>query len=611
MSQADNPDLSLSADAITEESYRRLDAPFPGEVPAVLLDPNAPVADKAEASMGIYTELPLELLTPSEQKVNKEMSVREVHNIIQAFLLQANIDDARDGDLSALVNEPAFMEAVYKKVVSEKAEDVLHMWDEPTSLHNNENLPSFPVAGLPPVLQEMVAGVAEALQVSVDLVAVIALAALASALVGRVKVDVGGTWEETVTLYALGLAESGNRKSAAMSQLTRPLFDSQLKLREILDADRKKLAIQKTVAEAKMKAAQKKAQKDGSMEALMDLEEASAEFDAIVVPELPTLIVNDATPEAMAMTLEGNGERLAVFDAEGGGLTTMAGARYGNGNSSNIDLLLKGHVGDPVSQKRVGRGAVVLDSPVISLGIMSQSQTLRELVSVPGSAGRGLVDRFLIAAPKDRLGFRSMTPTPIKREVQEAYAELISSYATSLWTVEERQTVRMSADAHDVMKAFEEKCEARLKPGGDLRAMGGFGSKLVGSSIRLAALHHLALYGVQRAFHYEIGTQSMVWGVQAAEWSLEHYRYAVAMAGEIADINDAEKVLNWLRSRSKKTGEVSQREVHNLCNFSKAEQAEKALEMLAEHNYVRPAKERRTGGGRPSKKWEVHPSLLG
>jgi len=40
-----------------------------------------------------------------------------------------------------------------------------------------------------------------------------------------------------------------------------------------------------------------------------------------MVPELPLLIVSDATPEALGLRLAEQGERLAVFDAEGGGLS--------------------------------------------------------------------------------------------------------------------------------------------------------------------------------------------------------------------------------------------------------------------------------------------------
>ena len=514
------------------------------------------------------------------------------------------------GDRDALIYQPEFQAKIRSAMADEAIEDFLYQWETPSELNSNAGLPVFPVAGMPPVLRDMVAGVAEALQVPVDLAAVIALAALSAALVGRVKVNVDGSWEETLTIYALGLADSGNRKSAAMSKLTNPLFEVQTRLREALDEARKKLVIAKSVAEARMKSAQRKVNKDAGMEALTELEAATKEFEAIEVPDLPTLIVNDATPEAMSLALEANGERLGVFDAEGGGLNTMAGARYGNGNSSNIDLLLKGHVGDPVSQKRVGRPDIVLKSPVISVGILSQPQTLRELVAVPGSAGRGLVDRFLIAAPQDLLGRRNLTPRPLSRGVQEAYTALLAAYAMNLWASDERYTLRLARDAWSVHKRFEEQCEVRLVPGGDLRAMGGFGAKLVGSAVRLAGLHHLAKYGVTAAFHAEIGTDSMQWGVQAAEWSLKHYRYAVARAGEIADISDAEKVLNWLRSRTNRTETISQREVQRIVHFDKAERAEKALELLAEHNWIRPARDRRTGG-RPSKKWEVHPALVG
>jgi replicative DNA helicase len=299
-----------------------------------------------------------------------------------------------------------------------------------------------------------------------------------------------------------------------------------------------------------------------------------------------------------------------VFDAEGGGLLTMAGVRYGAANSSNIDLLLKGHVGEAVSQTRVGRDDVDLDHPVITIGVLSQPETLRQLVAVPGSAGRGLVDRFLIAAPPDKLGYRNHCTSEVRPEIRDAYASMVIQYATSLWGAE-IQTLRFTADASDVIAAYQERSETRLRPGGDLRDMGGFGSKLVGSAVRLAALHHLATYGAQTAFFSQVGAASAEWGIRVAEWSLEHYRYAVAMAGDIADVADADRVLLWLQKNKHKQsyGVVAIRDITRGTGL-KADQVEAAVNLLEQHNWVRPVNERRkTGPGRPAKSIEVHPTL--
>jgi hypothetical protein len=359
------------------------------------------------------------------------------------------------------------------------------------------------------------------------------------------------------------------------------------------------------------KSAANRAKKESAgMAEFLEAATAQVEADEIEVPGKPSLFTTDATPEALLVRMKANGERLAVFDAEGGGLLTMAGVRYGSVNSSNIDMLLKSHVGEPVDQARVGRDDIEMKCPVLTIGVLTQMQTLRELMSVPNSAGRGLVDRFIIAAPEDMLGRRKVVTEPLSPAAQEAYTGLLVGYAVNLWGAD-TQTLRMTRAAMDALIAYRKLSEARMGEDGDLRAMEGFGSKLAGQSVRLAALHHLAHYGITAAFYNDITEVSMQWGIQAAEWSLAHYRFAHQVASEATSVTDAEKVLRWLKRRDVKTDVVSKRQASRGCNVT-AEDAEKALTLLAEHHYVRGAREFQKSGvpGRKSQNWEVNPALL-
>jgi hypothetical protein len=259
----------------------------------------------------------------------------------------------------------------------------------------------------------------------------------------------------------------------------------------------------------------------------------------------------------------------------------------------------------------VGRPELVLNNPIISVGVMSQMQTLRDLVAVPNSSGRGLVDRFLIAAPADYVGYRNLNPEQLSETVKHAYATLLASYVSGLWNAEGSYTLTLSEDASTVLGLFDHEVEVRLRAQGDLRHLGGFGNKLVGQSTRYAAIHHLATYGITGAFSHPVGADSMAWGVAVAEWSVEHYRYAVAAAGETGDLSDAERVLRWLKNRSDKTATVTQRHVYKTCNLGTKDRAQAALELLRDHNWVREARERKVAGqGRPPTVWQVHPSLV-
>lgn len=478
----------------------------------------------------------------------------------------------------------------------------------PLPLFSNRNLPPFPVGNMPPVLKNMVTEVATNAQVAVDLPAVIALAALSASLVGRVEVHPEPGWREVVTLYTLGLAESGTRKSLTMSRMIGPLLQTQKELKDQIMEQRRLAERQKENAKARMDAAKKKAARTGADDDWTAYELAQRSYDIIVVPELPVMVTTDATPEALAKTMETNGERISVFDAEGGGLTTMAGTRYSN--APYIDLLLKGHVGDATSQLRIGREPTNLSRPVITIGVLSQPETLRELMGVRGASNRGLIDRFIIAAPPDTLGHRETYVPQVGIGTISAYHGLLNSFITTLWSEPETRLLGMTPDGRERIKKFQEECEPRFRADGDLRAARGFGGKFIGTVARLAAIHHLATYGAHTGLQYGVDRPSVEWAIEVAEWALEHYSYAVRAAGEVADVADADRIISWLRRRTDKTTTISTRDVQLGTRLAN-EQTVNALELLVEHGWLRPGPiAKAKGPGRPaSPRWELHPDL--
>jgi Protein of unknown function (DUF3987) len=122
-------------------------------------------------------------------------------------------------------------------------------------------------------------------------------------------------------------------------------------------------------------------------------------WTTFTVPELPLLIVSDATPEALGLRLAEQDERLSVFDAEGGGLITMMGGQYGN--RPNLDLLLKAHDGHPTTVVRVkNEEPHALMSPQLTIGVLSQREVLRQVMGVEGGV-LVQVDPRTPARPRD------------------------------------------------------------------------------------------------------------------------------------------------------------------------------------------------------------------
>jgi hypothetical protein len=170
--------------------------------------------------------------------------------------------------------------------------------------------------------------------------------------VGRVKLRLNPSWSETIKVFTLGLIDSGNRKSSTVKAMTRPLFDVQRELQEhawpMINAAKARKMTLEDMAKAAANALRRNPE---NQEDLQRAEQANLAATTFPVPELPLLIVSDATPEALGVRLAEQDERLAVFDAEGCGLITMMGGQYGN--RPNLDLMLKAHDGDPTTVVRV------------------------------------------------------------------------------------------------------------------------------------------------------------------------------------------------------------------------------------------------------------------
>ncbi|WP_442816840.1 DUF3987 domain-containing protein [Streptomyces sp. NBC_01445] len=109
----------------------------------------------------------------------------------------------------------------------------------------------------------MVRGVAEETQTPIDLAGCLALAVIATAAGGRVKVCVRGHWREPVNIYTAVALDPGNRKSAVFDLMVRPLLDAEKALIELSGPVR---AEAETLARLAKAAAEKAAQKAGAAE---------------------------------------------------------------------------------------------------------------------------------------------------------------------------------------------------------------------------------------------------------------------------------------------------------------------------------------------------------
>ena len=150
----------------------------------------------------------------------------------------------------------------------------------------------------------------------------------------------------------------------------------------------------------------------------------------------------------------------------------------------------------------------------------------------------------MISAPPDPLGQRKSRSAPVPMEVQSAYAELLSSFVNALWSLVHPYEMNIEPEAVEMLLDFQDKIEPRLGKDGDLRPLGGFAGKIVGSAARFAALHHLGWYGLQ-GLELPITVGSVAPGIKLARYAIEHYRYVMAATGFVTEIAIADRIVQW------------------------------------------------------------------
>lgn len=467
-------------------------------------------------------------------------------------------------------------------------------------------LPEFPTYALPEVLRNWVEAESHATQTPADLAALLGLTVYSALLARRVEVEPRPGFREPVNLYCAVLLEPGNRKSAVFADATRPLRE--LEAEAIEDA---RPAIARALSdrrqrEARLKKLEKIAAEKGGDEGAAARTEAgdiAAQLAEEPEPVLPQLMVDDTTPEKVAITLQEQGGRIASLSPEGGVFDLMAG-RYSKNGAANFDVYLKGHAGDDLIQGRVSRKSVQVSRPAITSGYAIQPQVIQGLATNPAFRGRGLLARFLYAFPLSRIGRRKIAPEPVSASVREAYRQSVRNLAD----VKEEFTLQLTTSAATALHEWETEVETMLRDGAQMELIRDWGSKLVGATLRMAAIMHCVEHGISGCINENTLTAAVVIARSLIPHAEAVLSFMVATDG--AD-DDAQYVLHWIENE--RLTEFCKRDAyqHGRRRFPKADDLNPALAELVRRGYIRQRLTTSNGPGRPpSPEYEVNPTFL-
>jgi hypothetical protein len=494
-------------------------------------------------------------------------------------------------------------------------------WGPFVSLDHARELPELPLDALSPWLRDMVAALAHAYQTPPELPGMYALALVSGAIAGKYVVVVRRGWRMPPVLYVLVALPPSERKSPVIYALAEPLRRWEREQAQAIAAQRKEALVRVDQARARVETALRMLTRPSNGADLDELASAHGaavraltEAEAAVPPE-PRLIVEYATPEALAERMVDNGDRQIIVSDEGAGVLAMTG-RYARFGGADLDLLLRGYDGLPYTPARITRTARPMTAATLAIALGAQPAAIADMLQrAPEIRERGLLARFLALVPRPRVGSRRVRAEPVPRSslteyerCMRALLDVPDEYVDGRLAPRE---LHLSGAADDTIAAFEERLEPELGRGGRYERIAPWAGKLAGTAARIAAGLHVADYA-DRTMPAEIPTATVERALRLAQACLPHTEALEDRLTAPPELDGARRIAEWLRKNGRAM--VSDREIlratRGTAVLATANQRDAALRLLEGHGYIRRTSLTTPGPGRRTARWQVRPDWI-
>ena len=381
-----------------------------------------------------------------------------------------------------------------------------------------------------------------------------------------------------LSLYLVTIAGSGERKSGVDRIVLKPIRDHQQRLLQ-------EYGVAKQAYDLEVKRWSEPLPLKGKPVRKLALPKELPEK-----PCRPFLLVSEPTIEGLIQQLREGYPSIGLFSDEAGGF--LGG--YSNREERRMHAtasLCKLWDGDPLDRvRRTDESSIVYDRRM-SMHMMGQEMLLDLLVQDRMSEGLGLLSRCLIAYPASMLGRRTYFNGDVGRhsavqQFQRQCQHLLGLSLGPSGRVPSELALRnlpLSTEARIQWIAYHNDNERKLTAHGVFQDMVRLASK--------APEHVLRIAGVLSVFEdpkvTEVPLEALQRAVILTEWYLQEALRLRATACVPQPLQEAEKLLDWLRERGKRPIWIG--EVYRLgpAQFRKAEDARRALRKLAEHGWVK------------------------
>lgn len=472
-------------------------------------------------------------------------------------------------------------------------------------------VPPWPDDALPPAVGAFVDAVAASVQVPRDLAGMVALGVMSACWAGKVRALPFGEYREPLSVYAVAAADVGERKSATYAAMEAPLLLYQQERQAELAPLWSDYEAERSLLDAQLGMTIQKGRTvhdldDGESSALDRVRTLRRKRDELRKPPRADFITGDCTAEGLSRLMSETGGHACLMSPEGGGIFDLIGGRYDK--VPNLDAYLKGYDGERITVTRANREREYppVAMPALVMVVTTQPATLRKLAKSPDLADRGLLARMIYAVPAHSLvGYRKPIGPTVSDSVRKTYDDLIG-WALRIDRPEVPHDLAFDAEALEAYKALAADIERHLRPGGALCGAAGWGNKLTGKIVRLAALYHLMSKPDDREpWRIPVTAAAFQRAARLRDYLVAHALRAFGLMQEPREVSAARKLMTHLAQNRRQR--FTTRDAQRFTDRNgTAEATRRTLELLAAHRHIA----RLTGSRHDSEVWVVHPAIV-
>jgi hypothetical protein len=461
---------------------------------------------------------------------------------------------------------------------------------------------TYPIEALGQSLGDAAQAIQSMIQCPIECAANSVLAVASMAAQGRANVilPIGMGMPAPLSLYALTVLESGERKSHADKMALKPVRDFEFELKKSESLERQNYVAKLNAYETHAKELNNKHKKDRHA-----LEAALRDLGPPPPPPLLSVLApsGDQTMEGLFRIYQQGRPSLAMLcdDAASfiGGHSLKAEQKQGT--TAN---LCRAWDGSKLERIRGGDGVIVLYDRRLAAHFMVQPGVAAGFLSDRQFADQGLLARFLVSAPKGMAGTRIrddddyQSAAIITAQKMHAYNSSIGELLRQSvrWKDEydrdlgvEMDELHLSQTARALYVIFCNKIESGMASNGPLAAIKPFASKLAEQAARIAGVLTL----VANPTNTEIDAQTLGDAINLAQYYLSEAERLTAVGMIDPEFRAAQGLLDWLLARpSKQIGltDIYQKSPRAL-GLRTAKAAKAAMQILVDHGWVAPLKE--------------------